>query len=66
MEFLEKNGATKDQGGVLVQDHIPKVKDFFQKECWKHHPKPHEEFMEWRKKEDARLVAESNKLIPGM
>lgn len=66
MQFLEKNGASKDQGDVLVQDHIPKVKDFFQKDCWKHHPKPHEDFMDWRRKEDEKIAAEANKLIPGM
>ena len=59
-------GASKQQGQVLVQDHVPKVKDFFSKECWAHHPKPHAEYMELRAKQDAALEAERAKLIPGM
>ncbi|KDD73712.1 hypothetical protein H632_c1901p0 [Helicosporidium sp. ATCC 50920] len=66
MKFLEQNGASKDAGQVLVQDHIPKVKDFFQKECWAHHPKPHQEYIDMKKQEDAAYEAERNKLIPGM
>lgn len=65
-DFLEQNGASTEQGQVLVQDHVPKVKDFFQKECWAHHPKPHAEYMDWRKKEDEAYEAERAKLIPGM
>lgn len=61
-----QNGASKDAGQVLVQDHIPKVKDFFQKECWAHHPKPHQEYIDMKKQEDAAYEAERNKLIPGM
>ena len=59
-------GAARDLGEVLVQDHVPKVKDFYQKECWAHHPKPHADYMEWRIKQDELLEAERNKLIPGM
>jgi hypothetical protein len=59
-------GASRDNGQVLVQDHVPKVKDFFQKECWAHHPKPHADYMEWRTKQDEALEAERKKLIPGM
>lgn len=59
-------GASREPGDVLVQDHVPKVKDFFQKDCWSHHPKPHADYMEWRAKQDAELEAERNKLIPGM
>lgn len=66
MDLLEKAGATRDHGDVLVQDHVPKVKDFFQKECWAHHPKPHADFMEWQAKHDKELESERNKLIPGM
>ncbi|KAK2079318.1 hypothetical protein QBZ16_003009 [Prototheca wickerhamii] len=66
MDFLEQNGASTEQGQVLVQDHVPKVKDFFQRECWAHHPKPHAEYMEWRKQQDAAYEAERAKLIPGM
>ena len=49
-----------------MQDHVPKVRDFFSKECWAHHPKPHQEFIDWRRKEDDKLAAEQAKLIPGM
>lgn len=41
------------------------VQDFFQKECWAHHPKPYTDFMKWRADEDARWAAESSRLIPG-
>ena len=51
---------------MLVQDHVPKVKDFYQKECWAHHPKPHADYMEWRLKQDKLQESERNKLIPGM
>ena len=64
--MLEKAGASKEQGKVLVQDHVPKVKDFYQKECWAHHPKPHADYMEWRPKQDKLQESERNKLIPGM
>lgn len=66
MNLLEQAGSAKDQGQVLVQDHVPKVKDFFQKECWAHHPKPHADYMEWQLKQNEELQAERNKLIPGM
>ena len=45
--------------GVLAQD-------FFSKDCFKGHPKPYADFMEWRKKEDEMIEAERQKLIPGM
>ena len=41
------------------------MQDFFQKECWAHHPKPYTDFMKWRADEDARWAAESSRLIPG-
>ncbi|DBA87423.1 hypothetical protein WJX77_001859 [Trebouxia sp. C0004] len=66
MEMLEQNGANTEQGKVLVSDHIAKVKDFFQKECWNHHPKPHADFMEIKQKEDQELAASRKKLIPGL
>ncbi len=28
--------------------------DFYQKECWAHHPKPHQEYMDMRKKQVSR------------
>ncbi len=41
------------------------VQDFFQRECWAHHPKPYADFMRWRADEDARWAADSSRLIPG-
>ena len=88
-----QNGASTEQGKVLVSDHIPKVKvcaesccmhrllifdstscnlsiivtqDFFQKECWAHHPKPYADYMDMKQKEDAEMTASRKKLIPGM
>ncbi|KAI8107521.1 Serine/threonine-protein kinase TNNI3K [Picochlorum sp. SENEW3] len=66
MSLLEKAGADREHGLVLVQDHVPKVRDFFQKECWAHHPKPHADYIEWKLKQDKIQEAERNKLIPGM
>ncbi|EIE20067.1 ankyrin [Coccomyxa subellipsoidea C-169] len=66
MALLVKNGSETTMGKVIVSDHIPKVKDFFGKECWAHHPKPYAEFMEWRKKEDERWDMERGRLVPGM
>ena len=40
--------------------------DFFSKDCFKGHPKPYAEFMDWRKKEDENIEVERQKLIPGM
>jgi len=61
-----QNGASKEKGQVLVPDHVPKVKDFFEKECWADHPKPHQSYVEYKKKQDAAFEKEANKLIPGM
>lgn len=66
MEMLEQNGAATEQGKVLVADHIPKVKDFFQKDCWRHHPKPYADYMEMKQKQDEEFAASKKKLIPGM
>ena len=66
MAFLEKHGATKASGQVLVPDHVPKVKDFFEKECWAHHPKPHQSYVDFRTAQDAAFEKESKKLIPGL
>ncbi|KAK9843747.1 hypothetical protein WJX81_004834 [Elliptochloris bilobata] len=63
LELGAKHGATKEFGKVLVPDHTPK--DFFQRECWAHHPKPYADFMTWRAEEDARWAAEGSRLVPG-
>ena len=65
-KLLETNGALAEYGDVLVQDHVPKVTDFFKKDCWKHHPKPYQEFMDWRAREDAWLEQESKRVIPSL
>ncbi|KIZ01237.1 hypothetical protein MNEG_6725 [Monoraphidium neglectum] len=62
-ELLIKNGASKQQGKVLVQEHVPKVKDFFSKPCWAHHPKPYADFVEFRKKEHAALEEERKRAV---
>ncbi|KAI3434403.1 hypothetical protein D9Q98_002481 [Chlorella vulgaris] len=66
MEFIKKNGGQTDHGKVLVQDHIPKVKDFHQRACWAHHPQPHQEYMDYRKKQEEAYETEQKKLVPGM
>jgi hypothetical protein len=33
---------------VLVQEHVPKVRDFFAKDCWAHHPKPYADYVEFK------------------
>jgi hypothetical protein len=42
------------------------LQDFFSKYCFKGHPKPYADFMDWRKKEDEMIEFERQKLIPGM
>ena len=42
------------------------IQDFFSKECFKGHPKPYTDFMDWRRKEDEAIEKERQKLIPGM
>jgi hypothetical protein len=66
MAFLEKNGASKTTGLVLVQDNVPKVKDFFEKDCWAHHPKPHQEYIDMKAAQDAAYDEETKKLVPGL
>lgn len=66
MAFLEKNGASKTAGLVLVQDNVPKVKDFFEKDCWAHHPKPHQEYIDMKAAQDQAYDEETKKLVPGL
>ncbi|PNH11433.1 Serine/threonine-protein kinase TNNI3K [Tetrabaena socialis] len=61
--LLEKHGATKERGKVLVQEHVPKVKDFFSKPCWSHHPKPYTDFIDFKKSEAAAYEAERKRAI---
>ena len=62
--------AAEQQGKVIVQDHVPKVKEFFAKPCWAHHPKPYKDFIEARRRSDAALRAAASAdgagLLPGL
>ena len=60
-DILEKLGADKDyRGRVIVPEHIPKIKDFYELEDGKDHPPPSQEFLEWQKEQDrARDAAEA-------
>ena len=65
MDFLVKNGANKQQGLVLVPDHVNKVSDFYEKPCWAHHPKPHDEYVALKKLQEEILEKDKKSLIPG-
>ncbi|KAK3244856.1 hypothetical protein CYMTET_45553 [Cymbomonas tetramitiformis] len=65
-DFLVKNGAKKQQGQVIVPEHIPKVKEFYTSGEAPDHPLPSQEFMAWRKAEDDAYAKEQEQLIPGM
>ena len=60
-DVLEKLGADKDyRGRVIVPEHIPKAKDFYELEDGRDHPLPSQEFLEWQKEQDrARDAAEA-------
>mmetsp|Transcript_11631 Transcript_11631/g.15819 ORF Transcript_11631/g.15819 Transcript_11631/m.15819 type:complete len:184 (-) Transcript_11631:166-717(-) len=62
-DYLVKNGATMQQGEVIVPEHVPKVKEFYENSD---HPLPSQEFLDWRKGQDDHYEAEKKKLIPGM
>ena len=55
---LEASGADTSPGPVLVQDHVPKVKDFFAEACWAHHPKPYGDWLAEKRAKEAELDAE--------
>ena len=42
------------------------MQDFFQKDCWKHHPKPYADYMGMKQRQDEEIAASKKKLIPGM
>ena len=58
-----KSGASKARGRVLVPEHVPKVKDFYAKDCWAGHPLPYADFVAAKKKEAAALEAERAKAV---
>lgn len=63
-------GEAAEQGLVVVQDHVPKVKEFFSKPCWSHHPKPYKDYIEARRRSDAAMRAAASAdgagLLPGL
>lgn len=65
-DLLVSRGASTERGKVIVQDHVPKVRDFFAKECWAHHPKPYQDFVDWRAREDAFEAEERERVIPSI
>lgn len=61
IEMLEKLGAdTGYRGRVIVPEHIPKVKDFYELEGGKDHPKPSLEFLELKREEDRQRELQEN------
>jgi hypothetical protein len=59
--LLESKGAKKELGPILVPDCVMKVKDFYKKECWKHHPLPYADFVDSKRKEQAEMEAQNKK-----
>ena len=60
-EVLEKLGADKEYlGRVIVPEHIPKVKDFYELPDGKEHPKPSLEFLEQKREEDRQRELQEN------
>jgi hypothetical protein len=57
-----QNGASKEKGPVLVPEHVPKVKDFFSRACWAHHPLPYADYVAAQKADAAALEEERRKL----
>lgn len=58
---LESKGARKELGQVLVPDNVNKVKDFYKKECWRGHPLPYADFVDFKRKEHAEIEARNKK-----
>ena len=55
-EKLKQHGADPNYvGQVIVPEHIPKVKDFYDSEEGQKHPKPSEEFLEYQAERDAQM-----------
>lgn len=45
LRYLAEHSSRRD---------VPCLQDFYEKECWAHHPKPHQEYMDFRKKQARR------------
>ena len=50
----------------LCKHWVASLQDFFAKDCFKGHPKPYADFMDWRFKEDAQYEVDKQRLIPGL
>ena len=56
MERLKHHGADPQYvEQVIVPEHIPKVKDFYDSEQGQKHPKPSEEFLAYQAEQDAQV-----------
>jgi hypothetical protein len=66
MALLEREGATKGVGPVIVPEHVDKIKNFYAVDGGKSHPLPSKEFMAWREAADKAYQDEQASLIPGM
>jgi hypothetical protein len=66
LALLERYGASKETGTIVVPEHVDKIKDFYSLDGGKTHPLPSKEFMDWRAQADAHYAEEQNSLIPGM
>ena len=60
MEALKKHGADPEyEGQIIVPEHIPKIRDFYETENGKNHPKPSEEYLAFKREEDRLLKVEA-------
>lgn len=60
--LLECLGADPEhRGRVIVPEHIPKVKDFYDLPDGVDHPKPSMEYLEWQREKDRRRDAQSRR-----
>ena len=59
MEALKKHGADPEyEGQIIVPEHIPKIRDFYETENGKNHPKPSEVYLAFKREEDRLLKVE--------
>ncbi|CEG00515.1 Ankyrin repeat [Ostreococcus tauri] len=56
MERLKHHGADPEYlGQVIVPEHIPKVKDFYDGDEGQEHPKPSQEFLDYQNERDRQM-----------
>jgi len=64
MERLKRHGADPNYiGQVIVPEHIPKVRDFYDSEDGQQHPKPSEEYLEYQREIDAQMQNATDKAL---